>query len=52
MKPKKQLRNDLIRLRVTPDEKVKFERLAASRHTDVAELVRQLLHKEADQVAA
>lgn len=52
MKAKKQFRDDFIRFRVTADEKVKFEKLAAAKHTNVAEVVRQLLHKEADQVAA
>lgn len=41
-------RNSSIRVRVSAEEKEKFEQLAKGRHTDVSELVRQLLHKEAD----
>ena len=41
-------RNLSIRVRVSAEEKEKFEQLAKGRHTDVSELVRQLLHKEAD----
>lgn len=50
--PKKKLRNELVKVRVTPDEKAKFEKLAASKHTDLSELARQLLHQEAEKVAA
>lgn len=49
---KKKLREALVRIRVTEDEKAKFEKLAASRHTDLSELARQLLHKEAEQAVA
>lgn len=52
MKPKKQYREEFIRVRVTLEEKAKFEQLAASKHTDISEIIRQLLHREAEQVAA
>ena len=45
-------KTDYIQVRVTPDEKVKFEKLAVSRHTDISEIVRQLLHKESEQAVA
>lgn len=45
-------KTDYIQVRVTPDEKATFEKLAASRHTDISEIVRQLLHKESEQAAA
>ena len=41
-------REDRIHVRVNAPEKRKFEKLAKSRHTDISELVRQLLHREAD----
>ncbi len=44
------LRTFTIRVRVTLPEKRKFEKLAEKRHTDISELMRQLLHKEADAV--
>ena len=52
MKAKRQYRDGFIHVRVTVDEKAKFEKLASAKHTDISEIVRQLLHKEADQVAA
>ena len=52
MKTKKQYRENVIRVRVTEDEKVKFEKLASAKHSDISEVIRQLLHREADQVAA
>lgn len=36
-----------LKVMVTSDEKLKFQRLATSRGTDISELIRQLLHKEA-----
>jgi hypothetical protein len=47
---KKKLRDAVLRLRVTQEEKAKFEKLAAAKHTDISELARQLLHREAEQV--
>lgn len=44
-------RSARIPVKVTTEEKKKFEKLAESRHTDVSELIRQLLHKEADSQA-
>jgi ribosomal protein L11 len=41
-------RETRIPVKVTVEEKRKFERLAASRYTTVSELIRQLLHREAD----
>ena len=41
-------RNARIPVKVTEAEKRKFERLAQSRHTTISELIRQLLHREAD----
>jgi len=37
-----------IPVQVTGAEKRKFEKLAESRYTTLSELVRQLLHREAD----
>lgn len=39
---------------LTEEERSKFLKLADQRHTNISELIRQLLHKEADhqQVAA
>lgn len=45
---KKQYRDEVIRVRVRPEEKIKFAKLAESRHTDISEIIRQLLHKEAE----
>lgn len=45
---KKQYRDEVIRVRVRPEEKAKFEKLAEVRHTDISEIIRQLLHKEAE----
>lgn len=42
-------RTKRIPVKVTPEEDKKFKKLAESRHTDVSELIRQLLHREADQ---
>ena len=41
-------RNQRIFVRVSQPEKRKFEKMARDRHTDLSEIVRQLLHKEAD----
>jgi hypothetical protein len=41
-------REDRIHVRVSTPEKRKFEKMAKDRHTDISELVRQLLHREAD----
>jgi len=43
-----QQREARIRVRVSVPEKRKFEKLAKDRHTDLSELVRQLLHREAE----
>lgn len=37
-----------IHVKVSMPEKQKFEKMAKERHTDISELVRQLLHREAD----
>jgi hypothetical protein len=37
-----------IFIRVNALEKRRFQKLAKSRHTDISELARQLLHREAD----
>jgi hypothetical protein len=52
MAAKRKFRTALLKVRITDEEKVKFEKLANSRHTDISEIVRQLLHKEAEQAAA
>jgi len=41
-------RDERLFVRVSVSEKRKFTRLAKRRHTDVSELARQLLHREAD----
>jgi hypothetical protein len=43
-----QERTERIGVPVTPAEKRKFEKLAESRHTYLAVLIRQLLHRECD----
>jgi uncharacterized protein (DUF1778 family) len=48
---KKPLKDVLLKVRITAEEKAKFEKAAEARHTDLSELTRQLLHKEAEQVA-
>lgn len=37
-----------LHVKVSELEKRKFEKMAKERHTNISELVRQLLHKEAD----
>lgn len=49
---KKKLRTIVLKVRVNADEKAKFDKLAAAKHTDLSELARQLLHKEAEGIAA
>ena len=41
-------RDTRLVVRLTVVEKRKFEKMAKDRHTDISELTRQLLHKEAD----
>lgn len=41
-------RNIRIPVQVTMAEKKKFEKLAEGRYTTLSELIRQLLHREAD----
>lgn len=41
-------RQSRILVRVSPQEKRKFEKVAEKRYTNLSELVRQLLHREAD----
>lgn len=43
-------RTTRIPVRVSPDEKRKFEELADARHTNLSELIRQMLHDEADKM--
>lgn len=45
---KKSKRSKPISVRVSEEERRKFLGLAASRHTDISELIRQLLHQAAD----
>jgi hypothetical protein len=45
-------REERITVRVSSAEKLKFEKMAKSRHTDVSEIIRQLLHREADSKPA
>lgn len=40
----------LPNVRVTADEKRRFERLAESRHLSLGTLIRQLLHFEAEKI--
>lgn len=40
----------LPNVRVTADEKARFEKLAESRHLSLGTLIRQLLHIEADKL--
>jgi hypothetical protein len=49
MAGKKDNRDAVIRVRVTKGEKSKFEKFADKRHTDLSEIVRQILHREAAQ---
>lgn len=37
-------------IRVNKKEKDRFLKLAKARHTDISELVRQILHREADSI--
>lgn len=48
MKP----RTKVIPVKVNEDEMKKFKKLADSKHTDLSETIRQLLHREADSVKA
>jgi len=41
-------RSAWILLKVTDEEKRKFKKLAESRHTTLSEVIRQVLHREAD----
>lgn len=41
-----------ILIKVTEQEKRKFETVAKKRYTNLSELIRQLLHKEADTMKA
>lgn len=44
----KEQRQERIVVVVTAPEKRKFEKMAKSRYTNLSELVRQILHREAD----
>ena len=46
--PEVKERNIRIPVQVTEAEKRKFEKLAEGRYTTLSELIRQLLHREAD----
>ncbi len=46
-----QQRETRIVVRVSVIEKRKFEKMAKDRYTDISELIRQLLHREADMKA-
>lgn len=39
-----------IPVRVNEEEKARFDRLAKARHTNLSELIRQMLHAEADKL--
>lgn len=41
-------REVLLRVRINDEEKIKFEKLAEENYTSLSELIRQLLHREAD----
>ena len=45
-------RSTRIPVKVTEAEKRKFEKLAESKYTSLSELIRQLLHREADSQGA
>lgn len=45
-------RTERVNVRVTAQELQKFEKLAKKRHTYLSELIRQLLHREADMPQA
>jgi hypothetical protein len=42
-------RDVVILVRVTKEEKTLFRKLAADRHTDISEIIRQILHREVAQ---
>lgn len=44
----RRFRQERIVVLVTPPEKEKFEKMAEERYTNLSELVRQILHREAD----
>lgn len=50
--PRKAKRNKPLFIKTTAEEHATFNKLAAERHTTISELVRQLLHREADQAKA
>ena len=39
-----------IPFQVSEDEKLRFARLAKAKHTNLSELIRQMLHAEADKI--
>ena len=45
---RKSNKTDYIQVKVKPEDKASFVALAESRHTDLSELVRQLLHREVE----
>lgn len=49
MEQKREIR---LVVKITAAEKRKFEKMAKERHTDISELTRQLLHREAEKVEA
>lgn len=48
---KKVLRSKPIFVKLSPEEHEKFRKLAVKRHTNLSELIRQMLHREADAKA-
>lgn len=44
----KKAKTQWLQVKVTPEEKGLFRKLAETRHTDLSELIRQLLHREVD----
>ena len=49
---KRSNRTEVLQVRFTPQEKRDFLNLAARRNTKLAEVIRQLLHKELDSQKA
>jgi hypothetical protein len=45
-------RDDAVLVQVTSAEKKRFFRLARKRHTNLSEMIRQMLHQECDKLEA
>lgn len=46
----KTYRDKKLTVNITEDEQEKFRKVAESKHTDLSELVRQLLHREYEAI--